>query len=247
VADYVIAGGTLLYLILAFFPWWDYGSIYGFQISARGFSSGLVTFAFVLFLAATAWTLLPALTRLELGFPRGLITVGLAALGFVLTLIAWIDTLGVGFSIWALLGLIVSVAITVFALLSLLPQLRNRPALAGPLAGAAQWANQRGPQFGPGGQPGGSVPPPPGQFAPPQGPPPGAPHGQPVQPYGGHPGAGQPPGPAATPPTQPFTHPSPPPYSGAPGSPDSGEPGGGTGSTASGTGESGPDDAPRTS
>ena len=40
-----------------------------------------------------------------------------------------------------------------FAILSLLPQLRNRPAVPAGLAGAAQWANQPAPDFGQPGPP----------------------------------------------------------------------------------------------
>ena len=82
------------------------------------------------------------------------ITVGLAALGFVLTLFAWFDTFDFEFSVFALLGLLTAAAIVLFAVLSLLPELRNRPALAGGLANAAQWANQPAPQYGQSGQPG---------------------------------------------------------------------------------------------
>jgi hypothetical protein len=188
-ADYVIAGGTLLYLVWALFPWYDFGDdVFGFSYSLNGFSTGLVSSAFVLFLLATAWAVLPAFYDLKMGFPRSWITVGLAALGFLLTLFAWFDTLSVGFAIFALLGLLTSVAILLFSLLTLLPELRNRPALPGGLANAAQWANQPAPQGGQQGQqqappqqygqqPGyGQQPPPhqqPGQYNPP--PPPVAP------------------------------------------------------------------------
>ncbi|HLM05086.1 MAG TPA: hypothetical protein VK402_07880 [Blastococcus sp.] len=146
-ADYVIAGGTLLYLVLSFFPWFQFGDdFFGFSLS--GWDSGNVKFAFVLFLLATVWAVLPAFVDLQLGFPRSWITVALAALGFVLTLFAWLDTFDVDFSIWALLGMLTATAILVFAVLSLLPELRNRPALPGGLAGAAQWANQPAPEFG---------------------------------------------------------------------------------------------------
>ena len=71
-ADYVIAGGTLVFLILAALPWYDFGSdVFGFSASLNGFSSGLVSSAFVLFLLATVWALLPAFFELKLGFPRG--------------------------------------------------------------------------------------------------------------------------------------------------------------------------------
>ena len=263
-ADYVIAGGTIVYLVLALFPWWDYGNFYGFSVSTRGFSSGLVTFAFILFLLATVWAALPAFMDLKLGFPRGWVTVGLGALGFLLTLFAWIDTLSVGFSIWALLGLIVSLAIAVFAFLSLLPELRNKPGLPGRLAGAAQWANQQGPQFRPGpgqGAPGSQPtapygtpvqqPVPPAPYAP-AGPPPGAPAGPPPGPPQGAP-AGPPP--HAAPPPPPYGQPSganpptvstpmppPPPYGGGPstGGPGTGE----GGSPSPGSGESGAERGP---
>jgi hypothetical protein len=189
-ADYVIAGGTLLYLVFAILPWVDFGDYFGVDIpgdSISGFEfSGMVTFSFLLFLLATVWAALPAVTHLELGFPRGWVTVGLAALGLLLTLIAWIRTLTYGFEIWPLLALITAAAIAVFAFLSLMPELRNRPALPGGLANAAQWANQPAPEFGAGQQPGagqqgptyGQQPPSqpgaPQQYAPPP-PPPGAP------------------------------------------------------------------------
>ena len=104
--------------------------------------------AFFLFVLATIWALLPAFTDLKLGFPRSWITVALAALGWVLTLFAWLDTFDVDFSVFGLLGFLTATAILVFSVLALLPELRNRPALSGGLANAAQWANQRGPEFG---------------------------------------------------------------------------------------------------
>lgn len=134
IADYVVAGGTVLYLILAMLPWWDFEffTVSGFE------GSGSVSSAFVLFLLATAWAALPAFTDLKVGFPRAWITVGLAGLGFLLTLVAWIDTLSFDFSVFALLGLLTAAAILLFAVFSLLPELRNKPALPGGLANAAQ-------------------------------------------------------------------------------------------------------------
>ena len=67
---------------------------------------------------------------------------------WLLTLFAWLDSFDGDFSIWALLGMLTATAILVFAVLSLLPELRNRPALPGGLANAAQWANQPAPEFG---------------------------------------------------------------------------------------------------
>src|SRR4051812_12827476 len=147
IVDYVIAGLTLLYFILAFFPWFTYGDeFFGFSLS--GFDSGNVTSAFVLFLLATAWAVLPAFVVLKLGFPRSWITLGLATLGWLLTLFAWIDSFDGDFSIWALLGFLTATAILVFAVLSLLPEMRNRSGLAAGVTAGAPWANQSAPDFG---------------------------------------------------------------------------------------------------
>ena len=202
-ASYVLAGLTLLYLVLSFFTWYDLGlgDFLGVDATVSGWrGSGDVKFAFFLFLLATVWALLPAFTDIKLGFPRSWVTVGLAALGFVLTLFAWFDTFNYDFSIWALLGTLTAAAVLVFAVLSLLPELRNRPALPGALGNATQWANQPAPgsaQSGPGtyGQPG----PPPQQYAPPPAvtqPPPGPsaygpPAGSPPPPPGGASASGE--------------------------------------------------------
>jgi hypothetical protein len=202
-AEYVIAGGTLLYLVLAVLPWVDFGDYFGVDIpgdSINGFEfSGLVTFSLLLFVLATVWTVLPAVTRVDLGFPRGWVTVALTGLALLLTLFAWIRSLSYGFEIWPLLALLTAAAITVFAVLALLPELRNRPALPGGHADAAQWANQPAPgQQGPSyGQPPYGQPPygqqpygqPPQQYAPPP-PPPGAPGTQPPAGGPGFPGSG---------------------------------------------------------
>jgi hypothetical protein len=189
-STYVIAGGTLLYLILALFPWWEFGdAFFGISYSLNGFSSGLVSSAFVLFLLATAWSALPAFYDHTLGFPRAWVTVGLAGLGLLLTLFAWFDTFSVGFSIWALLGTLDALVITMFAVLTLLPELRNRPELPGGLANAAQWANRPSPDLGRPGQAGPT-------YAQPT-------YGQPTygQPTYGQPPYGQPAPPPAAPPT----------------------------------------------
>jgi hypothetical protein len=200
-ASYVIAGGTLLYLILSFFPWYSFGQdFFGFSLS--GWQAGNVKTAFFLFVLATAWAVLPAFTDLKLGFPRSWITVVLAALGFVLTLFAWLDTFNVDFSIWALLGMLTATAILIFSVLALLPELRHRPALPGGLASAAQWAGRPAPDFGQhqGQQYGqgayGQPAPPYGQEQPQQYAPPPAPGGPPPS-YG--PPAGGPPAPGGPP------------------------------------------------
>jgi hypothetical protein len=203
-ADFVIAGGTVLFLILGLLTWVSFGSIFGLKIPGAdisGFSfDGNVGFAFVLFLLATAWAILPAFYSLEVGFPRSYVTVGLAALGLLLTLFAWIHSLRFEFKIVPLLALLTAAVIAVFAVFTLLPELRNRPALPGGLAKAGQWANQRGPEFGqqPGSSsaPAGPPPPaapqqysPPQQYAPPPTPP-AAPGGTSAPDAGATPGAG---------------------------------------------------------
>jgi hypothetical protein len=233
-ADYVVAGGAVLFFVVALFPWWTFGDeVFGFSVS--GFDDGRVGTAFLCFLLAAVWTLVPAFLDLRVGFPRGWITVGLAALGFVLTLFAWIDSMGVGFELWPLLGVLTAAAVLLFAVLSLIPQLKNRPAVPAGLAGAAQWANQPAPDFGRPGQPGQPVQP--GQYG--QQPPPYGSPGQQGPPAYGQPGHGQP-GPSSPPPPPPppsagTTHPTPhheqPP----------GGPGTSGGATASGEGTGSPD------
>jgi hypothetical protein len=199
-ADYVIAGGTLLFLILGIFPWYSYDD--GFvSFSLSGFElSGNVTSALFLLLLATAWTLLPAFTDLRLGFPRSWITVGLVALAWLLTLFAWIESFEGEFSLWALLGFLTVSAVLVFAVLRLLPELRNRPALPGGLANAAQWANQPAPEFGaqqggPGQQAGYGHPAPPAPYTPQPPPPPVADPSTAVMPTAPPPAAPAPPPP----------------------------------------------------
>jgi hypothetical protein len=235
-ADYVVAGGTLLFLVLAFFPWYQIDdAFFGSDISFSGWQSGQVTTAVFLFLLATVWALLPAFIDLKLGFPRSAITVGLAALGFLFALLGWLDSFseGFSFSVWALLGFLAAAAILVFAVLRLLPELRNRPAAGGGPANATQWANQQAPQFG--GQQGA-----PGPQQPPYG------YPAPQQPYGQQPSYGQQPEGQGAPTPEPYRQtqehrvPPPPPPAAPTTRPEPGaDPGGGGGSTASG-GEPGP-------
>jgi hypothetical protein len=203
-ADYVIAAGTVLYLIFGLLTWVSFGSVFGIKIPGAdisGFSfDGNVGFAFVLFLLATAWAVLPAFYSLEVGFPRSFVTVGLAVLGLLLTLFAWIHSLSFEFKIVPLLALLTAVVIAVFAVFTLLPELRNGPALPGGLAKAGQWANQRGPEYGQrtgsstaaaGPLPGAPPQPysPPQQYAPPPTPP-AAPGGSSTPDAGATPGVG---------------------------------------------------------
>jgi hypothetical protein len=183
-ADYVVAGGALLFLVFAIIPWYSEDFGFGASISVNGFDLGTITTAFILFLLAGAWALLPAVTEFPLPFPRSLVTVGLAALGLLLTLIGWIDSFDLpDFSFFALLTFLTAVAITAFAVLRLLPELKNRPGLPGGIANAAQWANQQAPQFGQaqGQQQYGQPQSPQQQYGQPQ--PPQQHYGQPQQPY----------------------------------------------------------------
>ena len=168
-SDYAVAGGTLLYLLLGLLPWWRFGDTV-FGVTFSGFENSMVVTAFLLLVLATGWALLPAFVRTSLSFSRSSVTVGLAALGAVLTLFAWLDTLRYGFSLWALLAFLTAVAVTAIAGAALRREMRDRPAPPSP--------------------------PPPGGYWPPPGPPgqsypyPGAPG----QIYGGAPGQfGRPP------------------------------------------------------
>ncbi|RBY89910.1 hypothetical protein [Blastococcus sp. TF02A-26] len=148
-ADYAVAAGAILFLVFAIIPWYSEDFGFGASVSVNGFDLGTITTAFILFLLAGAWALLPAVTDVKLPFPRSLVTVGLAGLGLLLTLIGWIDSFDLpDFSFFALLTFLTAVAITAFAVLRLLPELKNRPGLPGGIANAAQWANQQAPGFG---------------------------------------------------------------------------------------------------
>ena len=137
----------------ALFPWETFGDDF-FSFSRSGFDFSNVTSAFVLLVLATAWALVPAFVDLRLGFPRSWVTVGLAALAWLLTLFAWLESMDTAFTVWPLLGFLTATAVLVIAGLSLIPEIRNRPALPGGVADATQWANQPAPDFGqrPGGQ-----------------------------------------------------------------------------------------------
>ena len=204
-ADYAVAAGTLLYLIFMIIPWYsidgfDLGGGYSVPgVSVNGFDSGTLTFAFVLLIAATVWALLPAFADVKVPFPRSYVTVGLAALAFLLTLIEWLSTFDAGFTLMGLLTFLSSVAVLAFAVLRLLPDLKNKGSVPGGLAGAADWANRPAPQFGQqghGGQPhpgqpqaGPSQYGQPQQGQPPYGQQPGQPqYGQQPPPYGQQPG-----------------------------------------------------------
>jgi hypothetical protein len=177
-ADSAVAAGAVLYLVLALIPWFsiagiDFGG--GFRspgFSINGFDSGLVTLAFVLLLAAAVWAVLPALTDVPVPFPRSAPSVGLAAPAFLLTAIEWLRTFDLGFSLVALLTVLVVTATLGFALVGLLPELRDQLPRSGGRPHTAQRADQYRPQSGPGSvHPGHGTPPgysgPPGYTGPP--------------------------------------------------------------------------------
>jgi hypothetical protein len=140
-ADHAVAAGTLLYLIFMLIPWFsidgfDLGSGYRIPgISVNGFDSGVLTVAFLLLLVASAWTLLPAFVDVPVPFPRAVITLVLAAPAAVLTLIEWLTTLDIGFTLMGLLTFLSSVAVLAVAALRLLPELRDGRSLPGGPAG----------------------------------------------------------------------------------------------------------------
>ncbi|CCG05042.1 hypothetical protein [Blastococcus saxobsidens] len=136
--DYVVAGGTVLFLLFGLLPWWRFGDA-TFGVTFSGFDDGMVVSAFVLFLLAAGWALLPGFVRTSLTFPRSSVTVTLAGLGLVLTLFAWLDTLRYAFSFWALLAFLTAVAITVVPALALRRELRDRPARPAPPQPGAYW------------------------------------------------------------------------------------------------------------
>jgi hypothetical protein len=186
-----------------------------------------VTAAFVLFLVAAVWAVLPAFVDLKLGFPHASITVGAAGLAWLLTLLAWIESFDGEFSIWALLGFLTATAILAFAVLALASGMRSRPVPAGGSVGAESGADQ--PAVEPGQQH--------GQFQQPSG---QQPYGQPPsgqqssvqQPYGHQPygqGSHEHPAPPYGRPSPPEQPTQPPPPGAAPSS---------GGSTASGEGSS---------
>ena len=70
----------LLFLILSFFPWYNFGRGL-LRLQPQRLASGNVKRRSSCSCWRRSWALLPAFTDLKLGFPRSWITVGLAALG----------------------------------------------------------------------------------------------------------------------------------------------------------------------
>ena len=192
-ADYAVAAGTLLFLIVCALPWYSSVEVAGVEFdlpeAVNGLDFGSITFAFLLLLLASAWALLPAVTDVAVPFPRAFVTVVLAVLAFLLTFIEWLSDLDAGFSLTGFLALLAAAAVLAFAVLRLLPDLRGST-VPGGLSGAANWANQPAPQpgqQGPSGQQSGGYGRPAPQQPAPWGQPPA--HGQP--PAYGQPAYGQ--------------------------------------------------------
>ena len=202
VADHVVAAAALLTLLFMI-PDWD-GS--GWYTDYNGFDVSPMTSGFFLLVLAGFWAVVAAGLDLRLPVPRGAITVGLTGLALLMALIAWIRTFSDGLSVLAFLTFLTVAAGAAFAVLGLLPELRNRPALSGQLAQAAQWANRPAPV-----PTGGAAPQQPGGWQPPYGVPSGvAPQGPAQQAPSWGPAASWPGQPAWDAP-QPSSGPTPPP------------------------------------
>ena len=121
----VVAGG-MVYAALAALPWASVTFDVLGRVSARGYGfSVLVPVSVLLLLAAAVWTALPASARPAVRFPSSVVTVGLAASAFLLTLVVWLRSTDYGFEPVPLLAVLVTAAVGVCAALSLLPELRS--------------------------------------------------------------------------------------------------------------------------
>ena len=98
--DMGLAAAAVLYMIALVLPWASVS--FGSELpglgsgdeNTNGFSSGLLTFAWILLLAAAVVALLPAFAaNVKLPFPRGIALLGLTGLAALLTLLGFIDAL----------------------------------------------------------------------------------------------------------------------------------------------------------
>ena len=142
--DHAFAGGTLVFLVLGFLPWWRFGDD-TFGVTFSGFDDSMVVSAAVLFVLGALWAVLPGFVKSTTSFARSSVTVGLAVLGLILTLFAWLDTLRYAFSFWALLAFLTALALTTVAVLALRRELRERPAGPGAFTGGPSWGGLAGP------------------------------------------------------------------------------------------------------
>ncbi len=227
--DWLLPALWVLLTLFMILPWFSFEqeefgideSANGFSDNETGYTSGLMVFAWILFLLAALWAIGSAVAKLKLPFPRSFVTAGLAGLGFLFALITWISALSLddrleeffpddtGFSIIALLAFLTSLAIAAVAVLSLLPELKEFQAAR--RAGGHGGQGHGGQGFGGGQQYG--QPQPPQQYGQPQAPQQQYGQPQPPQQYG-QPQApqqqfGQPQQPQQ--PQQPYSPPPPPP------------------------------------
>jgi len=99
-----------LYLVLACLPWVGLDFLTG-RASASGLRySGLVVAGAVLLVAAAVWTVLPAVRAGRLRSARHAVGAGLTGAAVLLTLVAWLRSLDLGFRPAAFLALLVAVA-----------------------------------------------------------------------------------------------------------------------------------------
>ena len=124
--DRGVVVGALVYAALGLLPWASVTFDVLGRISARGYGfSTLVPISAVLLVGAAVWAVLPAATPVPGGLPRSAVTLGLAALAFLLTLVTWLRSTDYGFEVVPLLAVLVTVAVGVCAALSLLSELRS--------------------------------------------------------------------------------------------------------------------------
>ena len=130
--DGLIGLGAVLFAVLMVVPWFSSIEVRGVEYdlarSANGFDSGALVLALLLLVAAGVWAALPAVKDLPTSFPRGIVTVALAALAFLLTLVEWLDTTDLGFSVAAFLAFLTVCAVLVLTVLRLRTELRVRAA-----------------------------------------------------------------------------------------------------------------------
>jgi hypothetical protein len=112
---------AVLYLIALVLPWVSVSSeLAALDESGNGFSSGSLTFALLLLIAAAVVALLPAIgTPVKLPFPRAYLLIGLTGLAALLTLVQFVDVLGAGDDV-AALGIAVDVSTGIGAWLGML-------------------------------------------------------------------------------------------------------------------------------
>jgi hypothetical protein len=147
--DLAVAGGALLYVLLGFLPWASVTYDVLGRISASGYGfSFLVPVAAVLLAAAAAWTLASAFGAPPVGFPRSAVTLGLAALAVLLTLVTWLRSTDYGVEPVPLLALLLSVAVAASAARSLRPEWDAPPSSPVAPSSAVEEAVPGGPPAG---------------------------------------------------------------------------------------------------